>query len=511
MTFRPLALALLTFTAATAAYPLDLTRQRVEADIRFLASDLLEGRGTPGRSIELAALYLSTQLQKAGWQPPSDAGYLQRYTIMSYLPSESRYEITLAGERLRDDEYAIVPTGLDPTRGTLRSELTFVGRGVDYPEKNVRDYAGRNVRGKAVVALHGAPWPVDPQIPFGPDHILGKMIAAATRNATVFVYAMQEMGQSGEAPSADAAVAQSVAGEQAFLPQFEGRPTSGLGAIVMITERAFDRTLAKRSGHSYAEWQSLLDRQQAPIRDLGATIELKIEAKPRQSTAPNVVAILPGSDPELRNQWVVLTAHFDHLGSVPAEKGRDTIYNGADDNASGTAAVLEIARRLAEGPRPKRSVMVLLVSGEERGLLGSAHYSSKPLVPMRDVAVNINVDMVGRSDGRVQGITHTSQKLFDMAAAIGREQQITVLPDQQPSWRVAYLTDSYHFARFGVPSIEFFTGLHTDYHEVSDDPDKIHYEELSRIVNVMHELARRFADGAPRLATTRPEWFLVPE
>ena len=511
MTFRALALALLTFAATAAFAQHDLSRARVEGDLRFLASDLLEGRGTPGPNIEIAALYLSTQLQKAGWQPATAEGFVQRYTIMSYLPAEARYEVTLAGEKLRDDEFAIMPTGIDPTRGTLRSELTFVGRGVDYPEKNVRDYQGRDVRGKAVVALQGAPWPVDPRTPFGPDHILGKMIAAATRNATLFVYVMHELASDGTA-SAEAMAAQSSAtAEQAYLPQFNGRPTSGLGAIITITDKAFDRTLGKRSGRTYAQWQKTLDRQQAPNRDLGATIELRIDAKPRRSTAPNVIAVLRGSDPELRKEWVVLTAHFDHVGRLPAEEGRDTIFNGADDNASGTAAVLEIARRLGEGPPPKRSVMVLFVSGEERGLLGSADYSRNPLVPMSDVAVNINVDMVGRSDGSVQAITHTSQKLFELAAAIGREQKIVVKPDQQPSWRVAYLTDSYHFARFNVPSIEFFTGLHADYHGVGDDADKIHYDELSRIVNVMHTLTRNFADGAPRLTASRPEWCLIPE
>src|SRR4029453_11074596 len=133
--------------------------------------------------------------------------------------------------------------------------------------------------------------------------------------------------------------------------------------------------------------------------------------------------MLRGSDPQLRDQWVVLTAHYDHLGRKDVPPGEDGIWNGADDNASGTAAILEIARTVARGPAPRRSLLVLFMSGEERGLLGSAYYSEHPLVPYDQVVLDLNVDMVGRSSGRVQGIAPNCEPLFAEPVAIGNQTQ----------------------------------------------------------------------------------------
>jgi Zn-dependent M28 family amino/carboxypeptidase len=166
---------------------------------------------------------------------------------------------------------------------------------------------------------------------------------------------------------------------------------------------------------------------------------------------------------------------------------------------------------VAQGSAPRRSLLVLFMSGEERGLLGAAYYSQHPLVPYDKVVLDLNVDMVGRSTGRVQGIAPTCEPLFLETVAIGKEHQIEVDPDQQPSWRVAYLTDSYHFTRFDVPTIEFFTGMHVDYHQPSDSVEKVRYAELGRILEVMEGLTRRYLGGAPKPAVNRPVWFLTPD
>jgi Zn-dependent M28 family amino/carboxypeptidase len=207
---------------------------------------------------------------------------------------------------------------------------------------------------------------------------------------------------------------------------------------------------------------------------------------------------------------VVLSAHYDHVGAHQVPPGQDGIWNGADDNASGTAAVLELARELAARPG-KRSVLVFFTSGEDRGIFGSAVYGDEPVVPMKQVAVQLNLDMIGRSDGSVQAIAPIAPQLFDEAVSVGRRHGVRAVPDQQPAWRVLYLTDNYHFARMGVPGIFFFTGVHADYHQPTDTADKINYHGMARIVRLAAEMARGYADGRKRPAFVRPKWFLTPD
>jgi len=145
------------------------------------------------------------------------------------------------------------------------------------------------------------------------------------------------------------------------------------------------------------------------------------------------------------------------------------------------------------------------------GLLGSAYYSMHPVVPSERVVANINMDMVGRSDGTVIGIASGSEELFEKAAEFGGKYGISVLPDKHPSWRLVYFIDSYHFARLGLPFIEFATEMHKDYHQVTDTANLIHYDDLNRIIDVAYELTNHYAQGAPRPTFKRPAWFLTPD
>lgn len=498
--------------ATTAAAPSEQTRRRLEGAVRFLAHDLLEGRGTPGRGLDIAALYLASELQAAGWKPGNGESYYQNYPVSEFSARESRYQITLNGTILSEQDYILLPFGIDPKQTPRSHPLVYAGHGIVAPENGIDHLAGIDVAGKAVVSLFGAPWELDGAAPFGYDRASGKSIAASGRGAGLLIYVTPEIESIRSTPTSAEAAFMREARQASFtyLPGFGG-PTMGLGAILAVTPAAFDRTLARAAGGSYRSLQSRLAADSFQPVPLDAVVEISIEAEIREAEAPNVVAVLPGSDPALREEWVVLSAHFDHLGSRPAGKGEDGIWNGADDNASGTASVLELARRLAEGPAPRRSVLVFLTSGEDRGLLGSAHYSLHPIVPFSRVAVNINVDMVGRSTGSVQGIAPVSPELFQRAVETGRRHGITVEPDQQPSFRVLYLVDSYHFARFDVPIIEFFTGLHPDYHQPSDEADAIHYDEMARIFEVILDLTRFYVDGGRKPGFERPQWFQTVE
>jgi len=501
-------------TILTVALPLasdDTSRKRIEASIRFLADDLLEGRGTPGRGLDMSALYLATELRGAGWQPADGESYFQKYALRDFTPQQDTYKIVLNGVKLDSKDFIFGPFGMDPAKTPVQYDLVFAGYGIFAPEQGVDDFAGTDIKNKAVVSLFGAPWELDPHVVHAYDRAVGKSIHVTVRNGALLVYVSEEFESPPDSPaSAEVAFFRQMAYvPMAYLSEFQGKPTIGIGPILAITPAVFDKTLADVSGGTYAEWKERLSKKKHKAHTLKAAIDVHIDVKPKESKASNVVTFLRGSDPSLRDEWIVLTAHYDHLGYHEVPEGQDGIWNGADDNASGTAAVLEIARRLAEDKPPRRSVLVALTSGEERGLLGSAHYSIHPLVPKDKVIININVDMVGRSTGKVYCITTGSDEIYKKTAEIGKKIGITSLPDPFPTWRLVYLIDSYHFARLDVPFIQFMTEFHGDYHQPSDEIKFIRFEELGKIFEVMYELANYYAQGGKRPTFKRPNWFLT--
>jgi len=455
--------------------------QRLRGDVTFLAADELEGRGTPSRGLDLAALYLETQLEAAGVAPALPGSYRQTYTVGSYAPAEARVAVRINGKPVDPKDYVFLGFGRDPAKGPLVFPLVEVGNGIVAEERNVDDLSAHDLRGKAVVARKGAPWPLDPTAFFGPDRAIGKVMAATVRGAELVVYLSEELDTASDA-------------EAGFLHQMKSVPVgfvrpalpnaSALGPALVLKPKAY-------TGRP------------------GGNIEISVQAPIREGRASNVLGKIEGTDPALRDEWVVLSAHYDHLGAHPAPAGQDGIWNGADDNASGTAAVLELAKQIARAPG-RRSLLLLFVSGEERGIFGSAYWAAHPVVPMKQVVAQINLDMIGRSQGKVEAIAHVSPVLFEQAGRAGKRHGMQIIADQQPAWRLLYLTDTYHFARAGVPCIHFFTGFHADYHQPSDTADKIRYEEMGRIVAVAAEMARSYLDGEPRPAFQRPKWFVTP-
>jgi hypothetical protein len=221
-------------------------------------------------------------------------------------------------------------------------------------------------------------------------------------------------------------------------------------------------------------------------------------------TAPNSVGILEGSDPKLRNEYVVYSAHMDHIGITPGRP--DSINNGADDDASGTAGVIELAEAFSRpGARPKRSVIFLTVSGEEKGLWGSHYFASNPPVPAKQIVANINIDMIGRN--WPDTIVAIGKEQSDLGATLERvnaahpELRMTAIDDRWPQERFYFRSDHYNFARKGIPVLFFFNGVHEDYHEVTDSPDKIDSEKEARILKLLFYLGYEVAN-APR----RPQW-----
>jgi hypothetical protein len=477
---------------STASFP--DTARRLQADVSFLASDALEGRGTPSRGLDLAALYLETQMRLVGIEPAASNSYLQTYKIGEYTPADSRLSVRINQKPIPAQDYLFLNIGRDPAQGPMDLELVFVGQGVVAEERKVHDLDGLDLRGKAAVAQKGASWPLEPSQVFGPDRALGKLMAATIRGAQLLVYLSEELDLSTEAEAGFFREMKNA--PVGFIREPAMGPASALNPILVLKPRALAAALGT-------------DLERLSKGPMGSRIQIVDEAKVNEGVASNVLGKIAGSDPSLKDEWLVLSAHYDHLGSHTVPAGQDGIWNGADDNASGTAAVLEIARRLAQHPG-KRSVLIFFTSGEDRGIFGSAYYGAHPIVPMERVVVQINLDMVGRSQGRVEAIASCAPGLFTETAELGKKHNIEVLPDQQPTWRLVYLTDVYHFAKSGVPGVEFFTGFHPDYHQPGDTAEKIRYEEMSRITDIAFDLARAYVDGRTKPAFVRPGWFMTP-
>ncbi len=247
-------------------------------------------------------------------------------------------------------------------------------------------------------------------------------------------------------------------------------------------------------------------------RDIpGLTVGFGLKDQVLQSTtAPNTIGMIEGSDPALRREYLVFSAHMDHMGMSPASgcqpKGGDTICNGADDDASGTVGIIELAKAFAKkGARPKRSVIFMTVSGEEKGLWGSQYFSEHPTVPVEQLVANINMDMIGRN--WTDTIVAIGKEHSDLGATLERvvnrhpELRMAAIDDRWPEENFYFRSDHFNFARKGVPILFFFNGVHPDYHQVSDSPDKIDSEKLSRIAQLVFYLGQEIAN-----APARPKW-----
>lgn len=488
----------------------DTGRLRLEADIRFLADDLLEGRGTPSRGLDLAALYIANELRAVGVTPGNNGDYYQNIDIGSYKLFESEYSVTINGIKLNPDEFHLVPWGIDVTQSPLKLKLVFADYGIFAPGREVNNYEKIDARGKAVVAMVGAPWDLTPQYPHAYDLCFGKWMTTRVHNASAYIYVSEDYIP----PDSSFRIAEystfSFVGASEISYPIE-KPTLSGPPMMSITPDAYNRVLSELMGETYSELQAKLKEGESFAGDIDAEIEIAIEVEPKYSQIKNVLGIIPGSDSVLKNEWIVLTAHFDHTGKMDTPEGVDGIFNGADDNASGVAAVLEMARRFIGPDSPKRSVLVVFCSGEEIGMMGSGYYSLNPIAPIEDVIVNINIDMVGRSDGSMETICPGSDELFERLVETGKNHNIEVLPDQHPTWRIIYFTDTFHFARFYKPAIECITGIHQDVHRPTDEADLIKYDNLTRVVGTIFDMANFYAQGGEKPKYEKPEWFLVPD
>jgi len=440
-----------------------ITRATLEAPIRFLSSDLLEGRGPATRGDQLARLYLQTRLEGMGYQPAFANGAWQQPFDIVGIKGQFPKSWSFQGrsERVdlawRDDYIAV--SGLQSESVSVDdAELVFVGYGIQAPEFNWDDFKGMNLTGKILVMMNNDPdW--DPNLFAGKRRLYYgrwtyKYESAARQGAAgaIIIHTTPSAGYPWQVVQA------SSGGEQFELPA-GNEPRVKVRA--WATEEAV-RRLLKASGYDLEKLTAAArSRDFHPVL-LGIRSSISFTNKLASLQTANVGGVLPGSDARLGAQVVVLSAHHDHFGIGEADASGDRIYHGAVDNASGCAQVLAVAQALAALPeRPNRSVLALLVAGEERGLLGSKYYVEHPTFAPGRIAANINIDG-GNIFGRTRDATSIAlgkSSLDDIAARVAAAQGRVVKGDQFPDRGYYYRSDQFSFARIGVPALFFDDGM----------------------------------------------------
>jgi Zn-dependent M28 family amino/carboxypeptidase len=440
-----------------------ITRGSLEAPIRFLAADALEGRGPATRGDTLARLYLQSELEALGYRPGGPHGEWQQpfdvVGIKANVPEVWTFDTAQSKVQLEWWRDFIAASGVQESRAAIENaELVFVGYGIQAPEYHWDDFKGVNLKGKVLVMMNNDPdW--DPNLFAGKRRLYYgrwdyKYESAARQGAAgaIIIHTTPSAGYPWQV------VQSSWGGRQFGLPA-DSSPRIQVKA--WATEDA-TRRLVKAAGFDLDKLVAAAKSPGFRPVPLGIRTSLSVANELSRTQTANVLGLMPGSDPALAREVVIYSAHHDHLGVGEPDASGDRIYNGAVDNASGCAEVLTIARSFAALPtRPRRSILILFVAGEEQGLLGSQYYAGHPTFSAGRIAVDINYDS-GNIWGRTRDVTSIGlgkssvDRFAETAAAY---QGRTVQPDAFPDRGHFYRSDQFSFARIGVPSLYMNPGV----------------------------------------------------
>ena len=487
-----------------------ITADDLRAHLTIIASDEMEGRETGQPGQKRAAAYLKQQFVDLGLPAIGENDdYFQRIVFARQQWEDIKMEVD--GKELRHlwDFYSTL-SGNASREAIDIDELTFLGYGIDDPSYS--DYEQRDLNGKHIVIFSGEPrdrngnfrltgtknpsdWSVDDT---------RKLELAGERGvATVFIIdpAFKKNVQSARKEALD--------GRMRMAEQTEAERTAA--NVVYITPQIAKDLLGKEYGKVIKSRKRLERKGKLRPVEIDTDIRLTQQKSVQELIGENVLGFVEGTDPALKNEVLVVSAHYDHIGRRGTE-----VFNGADDNGSGTSSVLEVAEAFAtakeRGLGPRRSVLFLIVSGEEKGLLGSEYYASHPIFPLERTIADINVDMVGRVDAEhagnpnyiyVIGSNRLSTELHNIGEGVNDaytqlELDYTYNAEDDPN-RFYYRSDHYNFAKNGIPSVFFFNGVHPDYHQATDTVDKINFEKMEKIARLVFHNAWQLANQDKRI------------
>jgi hypothetical protein len=496
---------------------------QLKKDLYFVSSDEMAGRDTPSPGLDATAKFLAERLKSAKLKPAGDDNtYFQTIEMRRTKVDAAGTRAETGGKTFRYGEDFLVAA----TAGTASGALVYVSHGWVIASKNIDAYQGMDVRDKIVIVSAGLPRGVE-------RSALGNTITDAENPAN----AAQKRGARGVIMITN-------------YPDFDrwwslrrralerGRPD-----IVRFQERdgAESKTQLPTIMPSVAMLNLLFDGERQSAAEImrntvAGTAPEAFELAPQKrlsftvnvanvsTNTQNVVAVLEGKDPVLKNEYVAVGAHYDHVGVGQAVNG-DSIYNGADDDGSGTVAVLALAEALARAPRPRRSILFVWHSGEEKGLKGSEYFVEYPTVPLDKIVAQFNIDMIGRSkkpgdqNPRNSGLTGPNEIYVIgskmMSTALGELSErvnktylnlsLNYLYDRpNDPQRLFYRSDHYNYAKKGIPIIFYFDGIHEDYHRPSDTADKIDYGKMEKVTRTIFMTLSEVANSDARPVVDKP-------
>jgi len=483
-----------------------------------LASDSMQGRETGEEGQRIAAQFIAKQFKDAGLPPKGDKGFFQKIMLQSAAWKDIGLKVADKEFSNRVDFY-VYPTFSPDRPLTEFKDLVFVGYGIE--DEKYNDYGKTDITGKAVIFYNG-----EPLAPDGKSLLTGsefrsnwsldwrKKVQLAKKKGAIAAFIID--------PNFEESLKKNRKAISAYGWKPVGTNPEGIAndliPHVFVSPEVAKAIFGGKANKAESELADLREGETFKPVKVKAKIQLRLDKETQSLEGSNVLAVIEGSDEKLKKEFVFVTAHYDHLGMPDST----VIYYGADDNASGTAGVIEIARAFAEakkqGVGPKRTVVCMLVSGEEKGLLGSKYYTEFPLFPLDKTIVDINIDMIGRVDEPhannpdyiyVIGSDRISTHLHDINEIVNFEHTKLELDykynaKDDPN-HFYERSDHFNFAEKGVPIIFFFNGVHPDYHRPSDTADKINFDALAKRAQLAFYVAWEAANRPERFISNVPQ------
>ena len=500
-------------TVAAAPADTDFSAERFKAHVTFLADDLLEGREAGTRGHEIAAKYIAAQFESFGLKPGGDDGtYFKKVDLLESAlsaPAPTLSITTPAGAKpFKQGVTAMIGGPIGGGSVRVRAPLVFVGYGMTDKAMGYDDYVGLDVRGKIVVVLLGSPKGMDSEIG---AHLMHEQPRSAAEHGAAAVLRVPTRLMSTVLPWDK--VVQYLGDPVTTWVRKDGTPddpTYGLKASAMLEPNAA-ASLFDGAGITLTQILDEADKEggRPKGRNLKSTAEISVSTKVRRYSSPDVIGVIEGSDPKLKDEYVALMGHADHIGIKRTGKG-DRINNGALDNAAGTATLLEVARVLTATTRPRRSVLIVANTAEEKGLLGAEYFAHYPTVPIEKITAAIDLDMplitYEFTDVIAYGATHST--LQDTFKQAGAAMKVKLSPDPMPEQAVFVRSDHYAMVKVGVPAVMLATGMENGgsaawgkylsdhYHQPSDDVSQpILWNAGAKFAEVNYRVVRALADA----------------
>ncbi len=492
-----------------------ISESALHKHLSVLASDEYEGRETGKQGQKMAAEYIAGQFKSFGLTDPTGNNYRQTFQLTDKVLAEREFVVNQQKLTLYDDFY--FQKDMDDF-GIQSNEIYFAGYGISNEKRN--DFGSTDIKGKVVMVMEGEP--KNKKGIYAMTGSTGKSKWSDTRTKVEFIRSKD--------PALIILVSndfkdQAARAKHAFAKgniQLAKKDKGRQAPVLYISREAAD-ALLQPNKKTIAGYQKIIDRTNLPSKAflLKSTLRVKINFINSELSSENIIGYVEGDD--LKDEYLILTAHYDHLGIINGE-----VYNGADDNASGTSALIELARAFStaanEGIRPRRSVVFIAFSGEEKGLLGSRFYAQAPAFPFKQTITNLNIDMIGRIDKYheenqayiyIIGSDKLSSELHEISEIVNKSTMrfsfdYTYNKPDDPN-RFYYRSDHYYFAKHNVPVIFYFNGLHDDYHKDGDEIDKINFPILQKRTQLIFYTAWELAFRAKRPVVDKEDPFLIRE